>query len=281
MPEGPELRHSRDVLRSVLVDKSITRFLTTSAGRYSTKGPEGLQEINNDLPLTVVAVDVKGKFMWWTLKGRDKTWYMWCTYGMSGQWSRSPSKHAAFIVEYNSSGELIASDQRKLFFNDQRRFGTIKFISNPKVHQKKLASLGPDVLEDSPLDPELFAKRILLKPHRTISEALMDQSCVSGVGNYLKAESLYRAEVSPHRCVTDMTAAEIEKLCSEVILSCRESYFDQGASIKTYKTVDGDQGKAQFFFRVYNQKECPRGHKVTREETKDGRTSWWCSICQK
>lgn len=229
----------------------------------------------------VEAVDVKGKFMWWTLRAQDKTWYAWCTYGMSGQWSRTAGKHVAFIVEHNASGKLISSDQQKLFFNDQRRFGTIKFVSDLKAHQKKLASRGPDVLEDPPMDPELFAKRILLKPHRTISEALMDQSCVSGIGNYLKAESLYRAGVSPHRCVTDMTAEEIEKLWSEVILCCRESYADQGASIRTYKTVDGDQGKAQFFFRAYNQKECPWGHKVTREETKDGRTSWWCAVCQK
>lgn len=281
MPEGPELRHSRDVLRNIIVGKSIARFLTTSTGRYSAKQPEGTSNIINDLPLRVEAIDTKGKFMWWTLKGQDKTWYMWCTYGMSGQWSRTAGKHAAFIVEYNGSGSLITRDQQKLFFNDQRRFGTIKFVADPKQHEKKLASLGPDVLEDPPVDPELFAKRILKKPNRTISEALMDQSCISGVGNYLKAEVLYRSGISPHRPVVELTPDDVMKLWSEVILSCRESYADQGASIRTYRTVDDSKGQAQFTFRIYNMKECPEGHTTVREETKDGRTSWWCKQCQK
>lgn len=281
MPESPELRHSRDVLRNIIVGKSIARFITTSTGRYASKQPEYMPNITKDLPLRVESIDVKGKFMWWTLVGKDKTWYMWCTYGMSGQWSRAAGKHAAFIVEYNGSGSLITRDQQKLFFNDQRRFGTIKFVDNPKKHQKKLASLGPDVLADPPIDPEIFVKRILLKPQRTIVEALMDQSCISGVGNYLKSESLFRARISPHRIVSDLSTDEMMNLWSEVILSCRESYADHGASIRTYKTVDDIAGSAQFYFRIYNTKECPSGHKTLREETRDGRTSWWCSVCQK
>jgi formamidopyrimidine-DNA glycosylase len=238
-------------------------------------------EIAKDLPLRIESVDVKGKFMWLTLKKRDKTWYMWCTYGMSGQWSRTPDKHAAFIFEYNNSGESRGRDQQKLFFNDQRRFGTIKFVSDMTAHDKKLASLGPDILEDPPLVPELFAERILKKPTRTISEALMDQSCVAGVGNYLKAEILYRSGVSPHRNVAELNAGEIVELWAETISASREAYSDHGASIRTYKTVDNEKGKAQFFFRAYGQKKCPLGHVITREETRDGRTSWWCSICQK
>ena len=281
MPEGPELRHSRDVLRNIIVGKSIVRFLTTSTGRYSAKQPEGMPNIINDLPLRVEAVDTKGKFMWWTLKSHEKTWYMWCTYGMSGQWSRKAGKHVGFIVEYNGSGDIVAQDQQKLFFNDTRRFGTIKFVSNLKKHEAKLASLGPDILADPTIEPELFAKRILLKPNRTISEALMDQSCVAGVGNYLKAEALYRACISPHRPVVNMTSEEIMTLWSTVVLACRESYADHGASIRTYKTVDDAAGKAQFYFRIYNMKACPQGHPTIREETKDGRTSWWCKQCQK
>lgn len=281
MPEGPELRHSRDVLRNIALEKSVTRLLPATTGRYRQNPPKGLIEVQKDLPLRVKAIDVKGKFMWWTLIKNDKTWYMWSTYGMSGQWSRSAGKHVAFIMEFNSSGVLVTRDQQKLFFNDQRRFGTIKFICDQKEHDKKLRSLGPDILEDPPMPPELFAERILLKHNRTISEALMDQSCISGIGNYLKAEVLYRARVSPHRAVTDLTSEEIQELWAESIVSCRESYTDRGASIRTYKTVDDEKGTAQFYFRVYNLKHCPEGHPVTREETRDGRTSWWCPDCQK
>jgi len=280
VPEGPELRHSRDKLRNIIVGKQITRLFTTQTGRYKSKLPVGFDEITKNLPLTVESIDTKGKFMWWTLKSSEKTWYMWCTYGMSGQWSRSRGKHPAFIVEYNGSGQLVTRDQQTLFFNDTRRFGTIKFISSSKEMEKKLQTLGPDILEDPPLSPELFAERILKKPARTIAEALMDQSCLAGVGNYLKAEALYRAGILPQRVVSELSSEEIAKLWSEVILSSRESYADHGASIRTYKTVDDAKGKAQFFFRVYGLKQCHADHPVRHEETNDGRTSWWCSVCQ-
>jgi formamidopyrimidine-DNA glycosylase len=281
VPEVPELKHSRDVLRNIIVGKSIARLLTTSSGRYSLKQPEGMSEIINDLPLQVEAIDTKGKFMWWTLTGQDKTWYMWCTYGMSGQWSRTASKHAAFITEYNDSGSLITREQQKLFFNDQRRFGTIKFVDDFKKHQKKLASLGPDVLGDPPIDPEIFAKKILLKPQRKITEALMDQSGVAGIGNYIKSEALLRAGISPWRNVTDITSEEYVNLCQSVLDVATESYKSQGASIKTYRNVDDSKGTTQFNFKIYSKKVCPIGHPVINETTTDGRTSWWCKQCQK
>lgn len=65
-----------------------------------------------------------------------------------------------------------------------------------------------------------------------------------------------------------------------VFATKRISYADHGASIRTYKTVDEEKGNAQFFFRVYGLKQCAAGHPVRREETKDGRTSWWCNLCQ-
>jgi len=272
LPEGPELRHSRDVLRNILRNETIVEIETTSTGRYKEKKPAGFEEARSDLPLKVIDVDVKGKFMWWTLQGATKTWFMWTTYGMSGQWTSKMKQHACFVVD---------CDTKKMFFVDPRHFGTIKFTNDKREHEAKLSSLGPDVLEDPPLSPELFAERILLKPHRTISEALMDQHCVSGIGNYLKAEALYRSGISPHRPVVKMEAEEIEKLWSEVVLSCRESYADHGASIRTYRTVDGSPGTSQFNFRVYNKKTCPSGHQVLREETLDNRTSWWCSECQR
>ena len=272
MPEGPELKHSRDVLRSILIGKDITRLEVLDEGRYKTQEPNNLSLIRLDLPLHVHSIDTKGKFMWWTLKSTSAVWFMWVTYGMSGQWSKSKKKHSSFHVEYSGS--------KQLFFVDPRRFGTIKFTNNLREHEKKLSGLGPDVLEDPPLSPELFAERILLKPQRTIAEALMDQRCISGVGNYLKAEALFRSKISPHRTIFDLSSQEILRLWSEITLACRESYADQGASLRTYKTVSDESGSAQFRFRVYSQEKCPIGHDVIREETLDKRTSWWCQNCQ-
>jgi len=280
MPEGPELKHSRDVLRDLLLGKSITRISTTPNGRYKSQIPVGMESVESNLPLKVTGVDVKGKFMWWTLEGGGRQYFVWITYGMSGQWSPHRSKHASFIVEYNGSGVPVARDTQMIFFNDPRHFGTIKFVAIEGELRAKLKTLGPSILDDVPMTPEIFAERILKKPNRTISEALMDQSCVSGCGNYIKAECLYRSGVSPHRGVTELESNEVVKLHEELLSVARESYVDQGASIRTYKTVEGGKGEGQFRFKVYGKNNCPYGHQILREETLDDRTSWWCSVCQ-
>ena len=45
LPEGPEVRHSRDVLRSIIVNETIVGLEATSSGRYKSKKPNGLEEV--------------------------------------------------------------------------------------------------------------------------------------------------------------------------------------------------------------------------------------------
>ena len=275
MPEGPELRHSRDALKRIIEGKTILDASPGLSGRYTVKPPVGFKEFKEDSSrehFKVEQIATKGKFMWWKLTSSQKTCYMHCTYGMSAGWFRTPTKHTAFIFEYG--------DGSKLFFNDIRHFGTIKFVHTLEEHTSKLATLGPCILGGG-VTPEIFAENVLKKPGRTIAEALMDQSCVSGVGNYLKAEALYRSGISPWRIVTEISPNEFVTLCQEVIASATESYRSQGATIKTYKTMDGSSGSAQFQFRVYSLKNCPLDHPIRHEETPEGRTSWWCDQCQK
>lgn len=271
MPEGAELRHSRDVLRKIILNKTILRMGPTHVGRYREIPPENFAAAENDLSLTVTNIDVKGKFMWWELTSSFKKWYFWCTYGMSGQWSTQRSKHAAFVVEHDSGF---------LYFNDSRRFGTLKFVNDPEMHKKKLASLGPDLLGDERITPEIFANCLLKKPKLTISDALLEQSCVSGVGNYVRAEALLRAGINPHKLTSNLTPNEYLNLCTETIKVLKESYENHGATLYTYRTVGGELGGEQFEFRAYGKQQCPNGHTIIREPSAGGRTIHWCKICQ-
>ena len=286
MPEAPELAHSRDRLKNLLEGQALTDLSVGLAGRYLKAPPQGFSEFLATMKLAggprVKEVATHGKFMWWKFNFPHQTenWYLHCTYGMSGGWFTSPSKHTAFIVEYNSSGVAVTRDTKKVFFNDSRHFGTLKFIKGDADHVKKLRTLGTCVFDPN-LTPELFTKRMLRKPNRTIAEALMDQSGVAGIGNYIKAEVLFRAGVSPWRSVTDVTPEEYVALHEATAHVVQGSYESQGATIKTYKTADGSSGKGQFTFKIYSKKLCPTGHQTRNEETPEGRTSWWCDICQK
>ena len=287
MPEGPELAHSRDRLKMLLSGKRIADMSIGTSGRYLKKPPEGLEQILLGLRPKgagpeIAEIGTRGKFMWWKLIVDDDPlpWYMHCTYGMSGGWFKTSTKHTAFVVTYSDSGSPLLRDTHSVFFNDPRHFGTVKFVRGEDAHAAKLATLGPCILGQE-LTPEIFTNNVLRKHTRTIAEALMDQRVVAGIGNYIKAECLHRVGISPWRPVTDIPALDYVSLYNAVVNVADESYRSQGATISTYRTIDGSRGNTQFSFRVYSRKTCPSGHPVKREETPDGRTSHWCPVCQK
>lgn len=276
MPEGPELAVSRDRLRQILIGKSIISLNVGPAGRFLKKYPEGYDRILNKLsesPARIEGINTKGKFMWWSLSFPDdlEMWYMYCTYGMSAQWELNRSKHTAFSI--------VASDHVNLFFNDQRHFGTIKFVRGRKDLDKKLRTLGPCILGEE-ISLETFKKNILKKPQRPICEGLMDQSGVSGIGNYMRAEMLYGAGIDPWRMASSLSAEEWNKLYLDAKRVATHSYLSQGASMYTYKNVDGTNGNTQFAFKVYGLNHDENGHEILRKEDSNGRTVHWCPKAQ-
>lgn len=228
----------------------------------------------------IESIDVKGKFMHWRF---TNGWTLWCTYGMTGGWEtmRDPKHNAFELYHRHPSGLVLEDCVPGVYFNDQRRFGTLKFVHDPtgETTKKKLSTLGPDMLNDPP-DTQAFCKALLRQERKTLAEALMDQSIVSGVGNYVKAESLYRARLSPHRTVRDLKAPEFEALRTSIVEVMTQAYSFGGATIATYRQVDGKEGSAQRRFTVYGHANDPLGNPVTNETTLDGRTTWWVPTLQ-
>ena len=195
MPEGPEVRRYAIDLSKSVTGKSLDSVSIIS-GRYSKSAPEGLEAFQDELSLNVLGTGVHGKFMYWLLEG---TWSIWSTLGMTGAWSNSPSKHTRF---------KFVLDEETVYYNDIRNFGTMKFVKGPQLLINKLNTLGPDLLSEK-CDNELFISRLRTQDSKLIVQALMDQSVVSGVGNYIKADSLWLAEISPHRRVADISDEEL------------------------------------------------------------------------
>jgi formamidopyrimidine-DNA glycosylase len=283
IPEGPELRRSADQLSQILVGKHLINAFVGKSGRYVDDEPVGYECFLEDLtrsPMKVVEVNCKGKFMWWTLKQGDTTWYMWCTYGMSGQWSRQETKHSAFEVYFNDGDPR--SPFESLHFNDPRHFGTLRFVNSDRDQTNKLKSLGPDMLS-APPDDATFADRFSTRTikKKTVAEAMMNQSVISGVGNYVKAEALYLSELSPHRLVGSLSTVELQRLRQQIINVLRASYVSGGSTFSTYSNPDGTPGKGTHRFVVYGNDVDPLGNTVIREETLDGRTTHWVREVQK
>jgi formamidopyrimidine-DNA glycosylase len=276
MPEGPEVKIITDQLHTNLVGQTIVEC--QAGGRYLREPVEGWSEEHPvtratlkgqviDFPKTIQSIKCKGKFIYWDL-GDD--WFLWNTLGMTGEWNfpepGQMDKNVAFIMHLSNGKEL--------HFNDIRHFGTVKFVRGVAETQAKLQTLGPDLLAGE-LTAAYLAQICAKQTNKTLAEILMNQKLVSGVGNYIKSEALYRAKLSPWRRGGQMTSVEVEELLKQLTWVSETSYQHRGATLATYRDVVGQIGSFSQFLQVYQKETCPLGHRIKREETPDKRTSWW------
>lgn len=269
MPEAPEVRRIVDQMEPLIVGKTL-KDITFQSGRYMKKLPDGYKSILADLPLKINKLNCKGKFIYFEM---DSRWSIWNTLGMSGGWINKPGS-------YHQRACLEFVDADPIFFIDIRNFGTLKFVNSPSELTKKLQSLGPDVLTTD-VSFNLARSKIKNRYKKTLAEILMDQSFMAGVGNYIKAEALYLAKLSPHRKGGSLTDEEIDALNKAIHSVVRESYKSGGSTFKTYADFNGDVGTFTSRFMVYGLSEDPQGNPVIKEETLDKRTTHWVPAVQK
>lgn len=274
MPEGPEVKRNVDFLKSAFSNKEKIVNVEIVSGRYEKHGSfKGFNDFTENLPIGLKTVECKGKFIYFLFEDLTS---LWSTLGMSGAWQSYRTKHTRVII--------TTSADQKLYFNDVRNFGTLKYENNIEILAKKIEELGPDILDEYKSFEsfkEMFVEGIKRKPKKTIAENLMNQKLVSGVGNYLKAEILYHAEVSPHRIVEDLTETELQAIALFAKLISKKSYESGGATISTYRNANGEKGLYTRRFAVYNQEYDLEGNKVVKEITKDKRTTHWVPTIQK
>ena len=282
MPEGPECTRTAKQVNRAVQGKQLVN-LNFISGRYTKKLPDKFSDFYIALEekhLPVKGVYNKGKFIWWEFGDLLPICYMYTTLGMTGNFKLQPSKHTRIAFYFD--------DDSAIYYNDQRNFGTIKFVFDDKDHQKKLDSIGPDML-NNPCTLSTFLDIANRKPGWTVVKWLMEQSQISGVGNIYKSESLFLAGIAPHRLMGSLDGEELEKLYFAVCKVLSASYESGGATIRNYSDLYNNHGKytrfpsnpnemieaRQSHVMVYNQKEDIYGNPVERVKLNDGRTTFW------
>ena len=266
MPEGPEVRKYAIDLAKRVSDRAI-RSVTVLSGRYLKKDPVGINNFRAKLPNRVVGVGVHGKFLYWIIENDTS---IWCTLGLTGAWSETLQKNSRVKFALNDGD---------VYYNDTRNFGTLKFVEGRKLLIDKLTSLGPDLLAER-CDNNLFIERFRTKNHKNVTEVMMNEKVVAGVGNYIKADALWLSGISPHRQVSSLSDQDLANLNQNIHKIMTTSFDSGGATIYSYKNFDGSLGEYGSKFLVYNRKQDPEGNEVIKETTKDKRTTHWSPAVQ-
>ena len=283
MPEGPQVKRMVEILNDAIRGTRIMNIICHD-DRYSPSGSqlrgsaaEFLKESRAGGILTISEICCHGKFIYLRIRGSNPVqdqWRVFHTLGMGGGWSisRKPKKNLCLeLVLANKNG----ADPFSIYYYDSRRFGTFKFLAGDEgiyaLQRKLTKELGPDLLDqEKPIGVLGFKARLKARKGTwTVAQALMNQSVVAGIGNYLKAEIMHDSRVSPHRTLESLTDEEIARLHATSLDHINRDY-----------QAKKDRSVPRYTFSVYNRKTCRDCKKpVKREKTADKRTSHWCPSC--
>ena len=279
MPEGPEVTIIANGLNSLLKDRIILGFEFNTKSRYNKKAPDGFKEFMDTLKdglVKITEVKNKGKFIYWRF---SNGMILFQTLGLSGGWFHEEKKNSGCELFYRDNYEV-----KTLYYDDQRRFGTLKFVSDEKDLGRKLRELGPDILNDTEFDLGDWIKIFKLKrnQNKILVKVITDQKIISGIGNYLKSEILYEAKLSPHREIHTLTDKELARLYKSARYCINESYKHGGTSLQHYSDINSKEGTYGLELKVYRKKIDPQGNRIKPEKIgKDSQTTYWVPSVQK
>lgn len=281
MPEGPEVTIIAEGLNKLVSGCYTMGFEFNNKSRYSKKLPDGFNDFQQSLKdglVKVVSVTNKGKFIYWTF---SNGYYLMQTLGLSGGWFREEKKNSGCLFFFKNKETY---EINTVYYDDQRRFGTLKFTNDKQVLENKLSQIGPDLLNDKEFDMADWLA-IFHKPrnqNKMLVKLITDQKIMSGIGNYLRAEILYEAKLSPHRLISSLTDKELAKLYKAARYCIYESYKQGGTSIRHYSDIDDTKGTYGLELKVYRKKKDPQGNSVKPEKiAKDSQTMYWVPGIQK
>jgi endonuclease-8 len=258
MPEGDTLFRTAAGLRPHLVGRRV------SAARARRPGPQ----IERVVGSTITAVESQGKNLLIRFdNGLELRTHLrmngtWHRYRPGERWRR-PEARARLVLEVPGA-VAVCFDAPVVELFEQRAEG---------LHPS-LAALGPDLLDPAfgPAEADEAVRRLRDpgRATRTISEALLDQRALAGVGNIWRNETLFVERVDPLATVASLDEATLHRL-----VGTARRLLVESASLAP--------GRARL--RVYgrSRRPCPRCGTLIRSAPLPAelpRTTYWCPRCQ-
>ncbi len=283
MPEGPEVKNITNYLNSALSGLTLVNLCWDEKGKYSPDGPNQIEAVRTYFPAKMERVFCKGKQIFFQLISikYSTRFYFNSGLGMAGGWVIKKGTHSNLWLEFGKVvriGEIsLTRIDSQIYFDDKRHFGNFTILWGDEALKKRWYEIGPDLLSGQVTLP-IWTQIINRHKRCSLVSFLMNQAYLSGIGNYLKAEILYRARLKPDRKVGSLSLFEIGNLWKHSIETIQESYRANGLTIKDYKDPLGRKGT--FVIRIYGKTHDPLGNLVVTGKFADGRTTHWVPALQ-
>ena len=288
MPELPEVEVVKRSLKSSIRHLTIKKVtINTNKLRYFIKK----KHFNKIINKKILSIKRRSKYI---LINLSSNLSLLAHLGMTGKFiienNTGIKNKTSFYYEINKNDQkhnhLIfhLSQNKKLIYNDVRKFGFIKIINSKNIQKNDhIRLLGPEPLSNN-FNLKYF-KDCIVSKKRKLKDLLMDQKFVSGLGNIYVNEVLFLSKLDPTRPVNTLKPLDIVKILNFIKKILKLSIKKGGSSIKNFNNSNGKNGEFQQQFNVYGRagklclkKQCKE---LIRKINISNRSSFFCASCQK
>ena len=184
------------------------------------------------------------------------------------------NKHEHVIFEFEDGTDLR--------YHDTRKFGRMNLVlkenleSVEGVHKQGIEPIDNKMTKEYLYDK--FKKSKL--PMKTL---LLDQTIISGLGNIYADEVLFASGIYPQKLGINITMDECAKIVKEGKRIIEEAIKCGGTTIRSYTSSLGVTGRFQQNLMVHKREneECKKCHTIIKKMVIGGRSTYYCSNCQK
>jgi len=258
VPEGDTLFRTAAGLRPYLVGRTVT------AARARRPGPQ----VERIVGTTIEAVESHGKNL---LIRFDNGLELRTHLRMNGSWHRyqpgerwrRPEARARLVIEVPGA-VAVCFDAPVVELFEQRA----------EALHAAIAGLGPDLLDpafdDDAADEAVRRLRDPARAAMTISEALLDQRALAGIGNIWRNETLFVERTDPFALAGTLDDAHVRR-----VVATARRLLAESASLAP--------GRHRMHVYRRSGRPCPRCGALIQSRplaTEIPRTTYWCPRCQ-
>ncbi|MBN8609912.1 MAG: formamidopyrimidine-DNA glycosylase [Deltaproteobacteria bacterium] len=277
MPELPEVEHARGVVLRALKDRPITHAESNDP-IVVAQGSESFARAL--VGAHVVGSERRGKSVLVHLARGDEALGLFFHLGMTGHFVVRAIDDASEAPRF--ARWTVTTDTTRLTLVDGRRLG--RAIAGPRADVKVssgMPKLGPDAIEVRTGEQlaRCFRGKSGKLPIAPIKLALMDQAKIAGLGNIHAAEAVFFAKIHPDTPTSSLRDKDWDALVAGVDRTLSRQLAELAATEEYVYVNEGGPNP----FSVYGKEgePCPVCGKAIETIDQGGRTTYFCSKCQK
>lgn len=271
MPEGPEIWRAADKLNDALAGKVIDDLFFAF---------EELKPFEEKLDgLKIDKIEPRGKAILTSFQNGPT---MYSHNQLYGKWM---IRNRGNIPKTNRQLRVAIHNEKKSAFLYSA--SDISMLKDEEVSDHDyIKKLGPDIIHPKTSQEDIRSRyQNETFKNRKLTTLLLDQGFISGIGNYLRSEILFFANVHPSLKLRECSPEQVEALADATFKLSRRSYETGGITndpeiVEALKREGATRSNYRHF--VYNRtgKFCHKCGTEIKEEKIGGRKVYFCPSCQ-